>query len=250
MKIRVELPGASSRGFVCENFGLPFVLPELGVIGSHGLANAIDFHAPMAAFEDDDSPVQLVHKFAGKLWSTELDHSPFDVVAWRGNWTPAKYDMRRFAAMGAAIVDHPDPSIYCALTSPSSDVAGGNADFMILPPRWLVAENTFRPPGYHRNSVAEILALIQGSNESRAGPFPPGSLSLHNHWTAHGPDVKTFEAARNAVLQPQKIDETLIVMWESRYPLEIAPAAMEVSFRQKAPAQGWAGFKKRFPGSE
>jgi len=250
MKIRVELTGPSSRGFVCENYGLPFVLPELGVIGSHGLANAIDFQAPVAAFEDNESPVQLVHKFAGNLWSTELDHSPFDVVAWRGNWAPAKYDMRQFAVMGATIVDHPDPSIYCALTSPSSDVAGGNVDFMILPPRWLVAENTFRPPGYHRNSVAEILALIEGSSESRAGPFPPGSLSLHNHWTAHGPDVKTYEAARHAVLQPQKIEDTLIVMWETRYPLEITLGAMEVPFRQAEPSQGWAGFKKRFPNFE
>ena len=250
MKIRVELPAGSSRGFVCENFGLPFVLPELGVIGSHGLANAIDFETPVAAFEEDDTTVQLVHKFAGNLWATELDHSPFDVVAWRGNWAPAKYDMRRFAVMGAAIVDHPDPSIFCALTSPSSDVAGGNVDFMILPPRWVVAEHTFRPPGYHRNSVAEILALIEGSSESRAGKFPPGSLSLHNHWTAHGPDVATFEAARKAVLQPQKIEDTLIAMWETRYPLEIAQAAMDAPFRQKTAAQGWAGFVKRFPNFE
>lgn len=247
MKIRVELLDGAARGFMCENYGLPFVLPELGLIGSHGLANAIDFKAPVAAFEEDDAPVTLVHKLAGNLWATELGHSPFDVVAWRGNWAPVKYDMWRFAAMGTVGTDHPDPSIYCALTSPSSEVAGGNVDFMILPPRWMVAENTFRPPGYHRNSVAEVLGLIEGSSESRASAFPPGSLSLHNHWTAHGPDVRTFEAARNAPLLPQKIEDTLIFMFESRYPLEIAPAAMSADFRLADTAQAWAGFQKRFP---
>jgi homogentisate 1,2-dioxygenase len=247
MKFRVELPGGAARGFVCENFGLPFVLPELGLIGSHGLANAIDFRAPIAAYEDSGGPVQLIHKFAGGLWSTDLDHSPFDVVAWRGNWAPVKYDMRAFAVMGTVGVDHPDPSIFCALTSPSSDVAGGNVDFMILPPRWIVAEHTFRPPGYHRNSVAEFLALIEGSSESRASAFPPGSMSLHNPWTAHGPDVRTFDAAREAPLMPQKIEDALIFMLETRYPLQMAPAAMEAEFRLGDSAQGWAGFTKRFP---
>ncbi|CAN5204111.1 homogentisate 1,2-dioxygenase [soil metagenome] len=250
MKIRVELVGTGARGFLCENYGLPFVLPELGLIGSHGLANAIDFQAPVAAFEDDENPVELVHKLAGNFWTTLLDHSPFDVVAWRGNWAPVKYDMRRFAVMGAAGVDHPDPSIYCALTSPSSDIAGGNADFMILPPRWIVAEHTFRPPGYHRNSVAEFLALIEGSNESRASAFPPGSMSLHNHWTAHGPDVRTFEAAREGPLDPTKIRDTLIFMIESRYPLELSPAAMNADFRMPDSAAAWSGFQRRFPVAE
>ena len=250
MKIRVELPGAASRGLVCENYGLPFVLPELGLIGSHGLANAIDFQAPVAAFEDDDGPVQLVQKFAGNLWATELDHSPFDVVAWRGNWAPAKYDMQRFGVMGAAGVDHPDPSIFCALTSPSNHIAGGNVDVMVLPPRWVVAEHTFRPPGYHRNSVAEIMTLIQGTSESRASAFPPGSLSVHNPWTPHGPDSKTFEAARVAPLQPMKIDGALMFMLETRYPLELTPLAMAAPFRQSKPSQGWGGFQKRFPNND
>ncbi|MHA3791106.1 homogentisate 1,2-dioxygenase [Sphingomonas sp. YL-JM2C] len=246
MKLRVDLPNGAARGFMCENFGLPFVLPELGLIGSHGLANAIDFQAPVAAYEEGDDAVELVHKLGGKFWSTHLDHSPFDVVAWRGNWAPVKYDMMRFMVMGTVGVDHPDPSIYCALTSPSHHVTGGNVDFMILPPRWLVAEHTFRPPGYHRNAVAEILGLIRGSSESRAGGFPPGSISLHNPWTAHGPDVRTFEGAREASLDPQKV-ETLIFMLETRYPLEVAPQAMDADFRTADCEQAWDGFTKRFP---
>lgn len=247
MKFRVDLVGGEVRGFVCENYGLPFVLPNLGLIGSHGLANTIDFQVPVAAYEDDDSTFEIVQKTAGALWSTTIDHSPFDVVAWRGNWAPAKYDMWRFAAMGTVTIDHPDPSIYCALTSPSSEVAGGNVDFMILPPRWLVAEHSFRPPGYHRNTVAEFLALVAGSHESRASAFPPGSMSLHNPWTAHGPDVKTFESARNAPLHPQRIEDTLIFMIESRFPMELSRAAMDADFRLPNPAEAWAGFKKRFP---
>lgn len=250
MKIRVELAGASARGFVCENYGLPFILPELGLIGSHGLANAIDFQSPVAAYEERNASIELVHKLGGQLWVTDLEHTPFDVVAWRGNWAPVKYDMRRFAVMGTLSVDHPDPSIYCALTSPSHEVSGGNVDFMILPPRWIVAENTFRPPGYHRNSVAEILGLIEGSNESRAGGFPPGAVSLHNPWTAHGPDVGTFEAARSAALSPQKIEETLIFMLESRYPFEVAQQAMDADFRLPDCEGAWDGFIKRFPRQE
>jgi homogentisate 1,2-dioxygenase len=250
MKFRVDLIDGQSSGFVCENYGLPFILPNLGLIGSHGLANTIDFQVPVAAFEDDDRTFELVQKHVGALWSTQIDHSPFDVVAWRGNWAPVKYDMKRFMAMGTVSVDHPDPSIYCALTSPSSEVAGGNVDFMILPPRWVVAEHSFRPPGYHRNTVSEFLALIAGSNESRSSPFPPGSMSLHNPWTAHGPDVKTFEGARNASLEPQKIEDTLIFMIESRYPMELSKAALEAEYRLPSPASAWGGFKKRFPHSD
>lgn len=250
MKFRVDLLEGEARGLVCENFGLPFVLPELGLLGSHGLANAIDFKAPVAAFEDDDRPVELVHKYCGQLWRFELAHSPFDVVAWRGNWVPVKYAMRDFATMGTVSVDHPDPSIFCALTSPSSDVAGNNIDFMILPPRWVVAEHTFRPPGYHRNSVAEFLSLIQGTSESRSGDFPPGSMSLHNNWTAHGPDVAAFEGARTATLQPQKIEDTMMIMIESRYPFAQTTQAMNADFRISNAGTGWAGFKKRFPNGD
>ena len=250
MKFRVDVTEETARGFVCENFGLPFVLPELGLIGSHGLANAADFQTPLAAFEDSDEPVDLIHKIAGNLWRTTLDHSPFDVVAWRGNWAPFKYDMRRFAVMGTVGTDHPDPSIYCALTSPSSNVAGGNVDFMILPPRWLVAEHTFRPPGYHRNAVSEVLAVVEGSHAARADSFPPGSMSLHTNWTAHGPDVATFEAARTAPLAPQKIEDALLFMVESRFPFDLAPQAMSANFRLTEAERGWANFRKRFPNTD
>jgi homogentisate 1,2-dioxygenase len=250
MKFRVDLLHGQARGVVCENYGVPFVLPELGPIGSHGLANAIDFKAPVAAFEEVTGTVELVQKFCGNLWRTALDHSPFDVVAWRGNWTPLKYSMRDFATMGTLSVDHPDPSIYCALTSPSHDVAGGNLDFMILPPRWVVAERTFRPPGFHRNCVAEVLGLIDGSSESRAGGFPPGSISLHNNWTPHGPDTAAYDAARDADLRPEKIEETLMFMVESRFPFAVASQALDADFRIKTAGEGWAGFAARFPDSE
>lgn len=250
LKIRVELIDQSARGFVCENFGLPFVLPELGLLGSHGLANAVDFAVPVAAYEEKRTEYQVVQKYCGNLWASHLDYSPFDVVAWRGNWAPSKYDMRLFAAMGSSTVDHPDPSIFCALSSPSSNVAGGNLDFMILPPRWIVAEHTFRPPGFHRNTVAELLGLIYGSHESRASKFPPGSFSLHNNWTAHGPDVKTFEVARNAQLKPAKIDDALVFLVESRFPFECTKGAMQCPERQRDCVQSWDGFRVRFPNGD
>ncbi|WP_052730553.1 homogentisate 1,2-dioxygenase [Sphingomonas sp. SRS2] len=247
MKFRVDLLDGPIRGFLCENYGHPFVLPDLGLIGSHGLANAIDFEVPVAAYEDKEGPVELVHKLAGSLWSAELDHSPFDVVAWRGNWTPSKFDMRRFMVMGALNFDHPDPSIFCALSSPSSSVSGGNLDFMVLPPRWMVAEHTFRPPGFHRNCVAEFLSVIQGSHEARSSSFPPGSVSVHNSWTPHGPDFATYEAAREADLAPVKIEDALVFMFETRFPLEVASQALEGKNRQREGHRGWEGFRKRFP---
>jgi len=249
LKFRVELKGAVARGFVCENYGLPFVLPDLGLIGSHGLANAVDFSAPVAAYEDRKVDCQLIQKYAGQLWTCSIDHSPFNVVAWRGNWAPCKYDMRLFVSLGTATVDHPDPSIFTALSSPSSNVAGGNCDFMVLPPRWSVAEHSFRPPGFHRNAVSEFLGLIHGSHESRASKFPPGSFSLHNNWTAHGPDVQTFETASVAELKPVKITETLVFMFETRFPFECTAAAMQAEYRQRDCTKSWEGFHARFPKS-
>ncbi|MEY2927469.1 MAG: hypothetical protein RL367_1946 [Pseudomonadota bacterium] len=247
IKFRVDLIDDSARGFVCENYGLPFILPELGLIGSHGNANAIDFQVPVAACDDGDLPTVITHKYCGALWSAQLPHSPFDVAAWRGNWYPCKYDMRRFNTVGSLSWDHPDPSIFCALTSPSHDVMGANVDLLILPPRWVVAEHSFRPPGFHRNAAAEFLGLITGSHDSRNSGFPPGSMSLHNNWTAHGPDLATLDAGQAAELKPQKIEDSMVFMLETRFPFQHSAAAMNAPNRQTDCAQGWAGFQRRFP---
>jgi homogentisate 1,2-dioxygenase len=246
IKFRAELMDSQARGYVCENYGVPFRLPELGLIGSVGLANAYDFRVPVAAYEDLDVPTEWIHKFGGNLWRSQLDHSPFDVVAWRGNNTPYKFDMRRFVAMGTVTVDHPDPSIYCALTSPSDPVAGGNADLMILPERWLVAEHTFRPPGFHRNSVAEFLSIITGKHDAKGSDFAPGGASLHNNWAPHGPDMVTLDRGRVATLAPQKLEGTIVFMIESRYPLHVTAAGLASPERQVNYTDSWKGYRKRF----
>jgi homogentisate 1,2-dioxygenase len=251
VKFRVELPDGPSRGFVCENYGLPFRLPELGLIGSNGLANAVDFHVPDAWYEIEDKPCTLVQKFCGAFWEASLGHSPLDVVAWRGNHVPAKFNMFDFVALGTATVDHPDPSIFCALSSPSDPVLGGNADFMVLPPRWAVAEDTFRPPGFHRNCVAEYLGIITGIHEGKAAAeFRPGGASLHNNWAAHGPDVETFELARSVELPPRKIEDSLVFMIESRHPLQVTDAALSAPEFQRDYQDHWQGFVRRFGGQD
>jgi homogentisate 1,2-dioxygenase len=242
----VELSDPEAVGYFCENYGLPFRLPELGLIGSTGLANAYDFRIPVAAYEDVEEPTELLHKFGGQIWRAQLDHSPFDVVAWRGNNAPYKFDMRRFVAMGTVTVDHPDPSIYCALTSPSDGVAGGNADLMVLPERWLVAEHTFRPPGFHRNCVAEFLSIVYGKHDSKSSSFPPGGASLHNNWVPHGPDMTTLDRGRTAALEPQKIENSLVFMIESRFPLRVTQAGLAAPERHADYANSWKGFQKRF----
>ena len=249
VKFRVELKGTFARGHVYENYGHPWVLPELGLIGSNGNANAIDFEAPVASFEDLDVQTQVIQKLAGKFWSANLDHSPFDVVAWRGSLTPYKYDMRKFVSMGTATVDHPDPSIFCALTSPSHDVSGCNADVMIIPPRWVVGDHTLHLPGFHRNAVTEVSSLVCG------GPVndrfdPNGGIRITNNWAAHGPDAKPFEAAREqANLDPHWIADAILVMVETgpRYPMEFTQAAIDMKERIRDINAGSAGYKKRFP---
>src|SRR6202000_86048 len=166
-------------------------LPELGPIGSNGLANARDFLTPVAAFEEAEGEFDLVAKFQGRLWSARIDHSPLDVVAWHGNYAPYKYDLRLFNTIGSISYDHPDPSIFTVLTSPSDTPGVANMDFVIFPPRWLVMENTFRPPWFHRNIASEFMGLVHGAYDAKAEGFAPGGASLPNSMTGPGPRADT-----------------------------------------------------------
>jgi homogentisate 1,2-dioxygenase len=247
LRYRVALRDAHARGYVAENHGAPFRLPDLGPIGSNGLANPRDFETPPAWFEDRDEPFELVQKFGGKLWTTQLAHSPFDVVAWHGNLAPVKYDLRRFNTLGTISFDHPDPSIFTVLTSPSDTPGRANADFVIFPPRWLVAEDTFRPPWFHRNLMSEAMGLITGAYDAKAGGFAPGGLSLHNMMNAHGPDHASWAAASAAELKPHKIDGTMAFMLESCWPYRATDWAM--AHAQADYDSAWNGFPKaRLPG--
>jgi homogentisate 1,2-dioxygenase len=246
VKFRVALPDGRALGYVCENYGALFRLPELGPIGANGLANPRDFLTPRAAFEDCDSPCQLVVKFEGHLWATEIDHSPLDIVAWHGNYTPYKYDLARFNTIGTISFDHPDPSIFTVLTSSSDTPGTANCDFVIFPPRWMVAEHTFRPPFFHRNYMSEFMGLVRGAYDAKAAGFVPGGMSLHNCMSAHGPDRATFDRAVAADLQPQKIADTLAVMFETRLAVRPTRFALETPSLQRDYDHCWAGFEKNF----
>jgi len=237
---------APTRGYVCENYGAPFRLPELGPIGSQGLAQKRDFLAPVAAFEDKSGRCEVLCKFLGKLWRTEYRHSPLDVVAWHGNYVPYKYDLARFMAINTVSFDHPDPSIFTVLTSPSGQPGVANCDFVIFPPRWQVAEHTFRPPWFHRNVMSELMGLVHGAYESRAHGFLPGGISIHNCHQAHGPDVATYDRASGAELRPHKIENTLAFMWESKYVFRPTRFALGAAQLQKDYDAVWGGFKKHF----
>ncbi|MEC3909278.1 homogentisate 1,2-dioxygenase [Sphingobium sp. CR2-8] len=244
VRFRVELPDGGARGYVCENHGAPFRLPDLGPIGSNGLANVRDFEAPVAAFEDVERPCELVQKYQGQLWTTTLAHSPFDVVAWHGNVAPYRYDLTRFNTIGTVSYDHPDPSIFTVLTSPSDSAGTANVDFVIFPPRWMVAEDTFRPPWFHRNVMSEFMGLIVGDYDAKSGGFAPGGASLHTMMSAHGPDVASHDRAVAATLQPQKIADTMAFMFESRLPFTPTRWAMETPLLQGDYDACWTGFRK------
>ncbi len=243
---KVELLEGPSRGYVCENYGAHFRLPELGPIGSNGLANARDFKAPVAAFEDADGDYEVIKKYGGHLWRAPMQQSPFNVVAWHGNLAPVKYDTANFMTIGSISFDHPDPSIFTVLTSPSDTPGTANCDFVIFPPRWLVAEDTFRPPWYHRNLMSEFMGLVYGQYDAKPEGFKPGGASLHNCMVPHGPDEEAFERASKAVLTPQKLDHTLAFMFESRY--KFVPTGFALASPQLDPgyADCWVGLKDRF----
>ena len=247
VRFAVGLPDGSARGYLCENFGALLKLPDLGPIGANGLANARDFETPCAAFECRSGDFQLLGKFAGRLWQAAIDHSPLDVVGWHGNYVPYKYDLRRFNTIGSISYDHPDPSIFLVLHAPSDSPGVSNLDFVIFPPRWLVAEDTFRPPWFHRNIASECMGLIDGVYDAKAEGFLPGGASLHNCMTGHGPDTATFEKATTAVLdRPDQIKDTMAFMLETRYLLMPSAQAMTDPSRQPDYQQCWAGLGARF----
>jgi homogentisate 1,2-dioxygenase len=248
MKFRVMLPDGPSRGFVCENYGMPLELPERGPVGSDGYANDRDFMTPVAAYEDRDDDCELICKFSGGLFASRLDHSPLDVVAWIGTSVPYKYDLTRFNTIGTLSYDHPDPSIYTVLTSPSDTPGVANVDFVIFPERWMVAEDTFRPPWFHRNVMSEFVSLIRGGYDAKGAGFQAGGASLHNCMSAHGPDTQAFEAAEQADLKPVKLENTLAFMFESRYVIHPTCFAMDADQLQDDYLDCWQGLTRHFKG--
>jgi homogentisate 1,2-dioxygenase len=248
LKFRVELPDGAARGWVCENYGPLLRLPELGPIGANGLANPRDFLVPAAAFEDREAAVEVVAKFEGGLWAAEYDHSPLDVVAWHGSYVPYKYDLARFNAINTVSFDHPDPSIFTVLTSPSGTPGTANVDFVVFPPRWQVAEHSFRPPWFHRNVMSEFVMLLKGTYDAKAAGFAPGAASLHNCMAGHGPDVASWEKASAATLAPQYLGDTLACMFETRLVIRPTHFALDSPALQRDYDSSWQGFPKGFRG--
>jgi homogentisate 1,2-dioxygenase len=246
IRFRVELREKEARGYVCENYGALFSLPELGTLGANALAQARDFLTPVASYEDRSGSIEVIQKFGGHLWAAQYPHSPLDVVAWHGNYAPYKYDLARFMVINTVSFDHPDPSFFTVLSSPSEIAGLANVDFVIFPPRWMVAEDTFRPPWFHRNVMSEFMGLVHGVYDAKADWFVPGGASLHNCMSAHGPDLATFERASAESSEPRKIKDTLAFMFESRWPIIPTAQAMDAAHRQTDYDQAWAGFKKSF----
>ncbi|WP_027795743.1 homogentisate 1,2-dioxygenase [Paraburkholderia acidipaludis] len=247
VRFTVDLPDGEARGYVCENFGALLRLPDLGVIGSNGLANPRDFLTPHAAYEDREGRFELVTKLNGELWRADIGHSPLDVVAWHGNYAPYKYDLRRYNTIGSISYDHPDPSIFLVLHAPTDTPGVDAIDFVIFPPRWLAAENTFRPPWYHRNIASEFMGLVHGVYDAKAEGFVPGGASLHNCMSGHGPDAETFEKASSAdTSKPHKVGDTMAFMFETRTLIRPTRHALESAQLQANYYECWQGLEKHF----
>ncbi len=246
VKFAAGLPAGPARGYVCENYGGPLTLPERGPIGANCLANPRDFETPAAAYEDRAAPCTLTVKWGGEFWVTELAHSPLDVVAWHGNYAPYRYDLRRFSPVGPLLFDHADPSIFTVLTSPSATPGTANVDFVIFPDRWLVAEDTFRPPWYHMNIMSEFMGLIYGAYDAKPQGFLPGGFSLHNCMLPHGPDTEAFAGASTAALAPRKLEGTMAFMFETFLPQHVTAYAAALPELQRDYAKCWDGLARKF----
>ncbi len=246
VKFRVQLAGDFARGYLCENYGQPFALPGRGVVGANCLANERDFLTPVAAFEDSERPCRLTVKWGGGFYSCALAHSPLDVVAWHGNHAPYKYDLRRFCVVGVTLFDHPDPSIFCVLTSPSQQPGVGDVDLVIFPERWQVAEHTFRPPWFHVNVMSELMGLIHGAYDAKPEGFVPGGISLHDAMLPHGPDARVFADASRAPLTPNKLEGALAFMFETRLSQHPTDYALALETRDRDYAACWAGLRRGF----
>lgn len=248
-KVGRQSSAETARGYICENYGAKFTLPDRGPIGANCLANSRDFKTPVAAYVDSDTPSRIHVKWCGKFYVTDIEHCPLDVVAWHGNYAPYKYDLRTFSPVGSILFDHPDPSIFTVITAPSGEAGTANIDFVIFPPRWLVAENTFRPPWYHRNIMSEFMGLIYGQYDAKEEGFVPGGMSLHNMMLPHGPDALGFEKASQGELAPHRLDNTMAFMFETRFPQQVTRYAAELDSLQNNYIDCWTGLKKRFNGT-
>ncbi|MGC6535824.1 MAG: homogentisate 1,2-dioxygenase [Candidatus Puniceispirillaceae bacterium] len=243
---RVEVTDGPARGFICENYGQKFTLPYRGPIGANCLANARDFKTPVATFEDRETPSELIIKWCGQFHKSKIDQSPLDVVAWHGNYVPVKYDLRYFCPVGAVLFDHPDPSIFTVLTAPSGTEGTANIDFVLFRDRWMVAEDTFRPPWYHKNVMSELMGNIHGQYDAKLTGFVPGGLSLHNMMLPHGPDKDAFEKASNAELAPHKLSDTMSFMFETRFPQHLTDFAANQAPLQDDYVDCWQDLPKNF----
>ena len=246
---RVELTQGPARGFVCENYAQKFALPSRGPIGANCMANRRDFKTPVAAFEDREVPSTVTIKWCGQFHRTRIGHSPLDVVAWHGNYAPCKYDLRTYCPIGAVLFDHPDPSIFTVLTAPSGVPGTANIDFVLFRERWQVAENTFRPPWYHKNIMSELMGNIYGQYDAKPQGFIPGGLSLHNMMLPHGPDRDAFERVSNANLGPEKLDHTMSFMIETRFPQHLTEFAANEAPLQDDYIDCWTSLEKKFDGT-
>ena len=246
---RVELIEGPARGFVCENYGQKFDLPNRGPIGANCLANPRDFKTPVAHFEDHEAPSRVIVKWCGQFHASDIAHSPLDVVAWHGNYAPCKYDLSTFSPVGAVLFDHPDPSIFTVLTAPSGVEGTANIDFVLFRERWMVAENTFRPPWYHKNIMSELMGNIYGIYDAKPEGFVPGGMSLHNMMLPHGPDADAFEGASTAELTATKLDNTMSFMFETRFPQHLTEFAATEAPMQTSYQDCWDGIEKKFDGT-
>lgn len=250
IKFKVELASPLACGYLCENAGISLSLPELGLLGANGLANPRHFLYPKAFYEDYTGGITLVCKYQQRFWSAHSNHSPLNVVAWHGNYAPYCYDLSLFNTLNTVSFDHPDPSIFTVLTSPSNTPGVANFDLVIFSSRWMVAEHTLRLPYFHRNIMNEFMGLISGEYDAKQEGFLPGGFSIHNCMTAHGPDYLSYQNAIKETLEPTYYNNTLAFMFEVKEPWLISKQAASHPAKQFNYSDCWQELSASFSSND
>lgn len=247
MKFSVHLLGSDARGWITEVFGSHFKLPDRGLVGSNGLADARHIAVPTAWYEDRACQgYRLTAKFGGSLHEATLEHSPYDVVGWHGSYVPYKYNLFMFNAFGSVTWDHTDPSMHVVIHSLADDHGNSACDVAAFVPRWDATLHTFRPPYYHRNQATEFNGIV-----SMNGPysgFEAGGSFLTPFFTAHGIATagaqRSLEGNEDAVhLSPD--ESSVWIMFESCYPLTVAPWAVDAEYRDRGYRDIYKGSPRR-----
>lgn len=95
--------------------------------------------------------------------------------------------------------------------------------------------------------MSEFVGNIIGIYDAKTAGFVPGSASLHNCMSAHGPEAKIFDKGTNEELNAIRYpDNCMQFMFETMYILKVPSWALEPETQDSNYLDCWRGLEKQF----